>query len=90
MQMTNKEVVLVLKHANLKKADGTPEELLLSRGLVFGAYRSQAHKCTHVIASGGAMVAVMETPEEIWQLLKQGEEHGTTNGTKHDEHDTTA
>lgn len=48
-------------HANLK----TP--VYIDLALVFAAYYSEGSKSTHVVATGGAVLPISESPEQINQ-----------------------
>lgn len=48
-----------LTHAN------TSQKVIVPAALVFAFYHSEGHKCTLVLASGGAMLPVKETPDEV-------------------------
>lgn len=55
---------ITLTHANLK----VPVEI--SREQIFAYYMSPGHKSTFLLATGGAMLPVVETPEQIKSLLQ--------------------
>lgn len=52
-----------LTHANLK------QPLYVAKGLIAGFYYSEGHKCTHVVASGGAVFPALETVDAIQKIL---------------------
>lgn len=61
--------LIKLTHANLLKP------VYVSPVLIFAFYHSEANKCTHVLASGGAIFPALESEEEIQTLLnKKGKE----------------
>jgi hypothetical protein len=41
--------------------------------LFFCAYYSTGHKCTHVMATGGAIVPVSESPDEVMKLVENAQ-----------------
>jgi len=48
--------------------------------LIFSFYYAEGMKCTHIVATGGGMVPVKESPEELKQILtKTGEKQNDTN-----------
>lgn len=57
-------------HANFK----TP--IYVSRELIFSYYYSQGHKSTVLLASGGAMIPVQESPEEIIKKIGGEQSNG--------------
>lgn len=64
-----------LTHANTKV------QIEIALPLIFAAYYSEASKCTHVLATGGAIVPVLESPDFVKQHIKRyyadgGENHG--------------
>lgn len=61
-------VVVSLHHANHKGADGKHREILVSRALAWATYFSDADRCTHVVATGGSIIPVTETPEQVAAL----------------------
>lgn len=66
--------LITVTHANLN----TSVELAVQ--LIAGFYTSPGHKCTHIVASGGAIFPAKETVEEIRQLLNGAE--NVPNGAK--------
>jgi hypothetical protein len=60
-----------LTHANNK------QPIYVSRELIFSYYFSQGHKSTVLLASGGAMLPVLESPETIKQLIGGNTNDGT-------------
>lgn len=73
--------LITVTHANLNT------QIDLAAQLIAGFYHSPGHKCTHIVASGGAIFPARETVEEIRQLLNGAENahHGAkeaqTNGS---------
>lgn len=70
-----------LTHANLKQA------MYVTKQLIAGFYSSPAHKCTHVVMSGGAVFPALETEEDLKRLVYGGDisdkavaESGPTGG----------
>lgn len=60
--------LITLTHANLgSKID-------VAHNLIFCWYHSPANKCTHVVASGGAVFPAKETDEQIKALYNQGQD----------------
>lgn len=57
-------MVLKLTHANTKR------DIFVASPLVFACYYSDASKCTHVLASGGAIIPVTETPEIVMNQVE--------------------
>lgn len=55
--------LIKLTHANFKTT------LYLPVPLIAGFYYSEAHKATHVVASGGAVFPASESVDEIERLL---------------------
>ena len=55
--------LITLTHANLN------EKMDLAAHLVAGFYHSPNHKCTHIVASGGAVFPASESVEEVRRLL---------------------
>jgi hypothetical protein len=64
-----------LTHANLK------QPMYLAATLIAGFYESPGNRCTHVVASGGAVFPATETPDQIRQLLSS---EATSSDTKSD------
>ena len=58
-------IIARLHHANHKNADGTHREILISKPLVFATYYSDADKSTHVVSTAGAIIPVVESPEDV-------------------------
>jgi hypothetical protein len=52
-----------LTHANLGR------EIIVAREMVFAIYHSEAHKATHVLSSGGAIIPVSETVNQVRELV---------------------
>jgi hypothetical protein len=52
-------------HANTKV------EILVSLPLVFCAYYSEATKCTHLLANGGAIIPIVESPEIVMGFVEK-------------------
>jgi hypothetical protein len=44
-------------------------------------YISPNHACTHVVATGGAIVPVQESPEKIKSLIEKTQKENNTNDT---------
>ena len=65
---------LKLHHANLKMKDGKgePVELFLNRDLIFYWFYSESTKCTVVHSNGASLVPVMESVEELTNLMERG------------------
>ena len=61
---------ITLTHANLN------EKIEIAVALVAGFYHSPGHKCTHVVASGGAIFPALESVEEVKRLY-----NGAVTGT---------
>jgi len=60
------DMVVPLHHANIKGPQGAePQTIYVSKTLFFAAYYSEVNKCTHVLSSGGALIPVIETPEDV-------------------------
>ncbi len=55
-------------HAN------TGREIFITKVQVFSVYYSQAHKCTHILATAGAILPVAETVEEVTTKLQEVKE----------------
>lgn len=51
-------------HANTK------QEVHIALPLVFSSYYSEATKCTHVLATGGAIIPISESPELVMGFVK--------------------
>jgi hypothetical protein len=71
--------IVALTHANLP---GTP--VYADIDLIAMWYHSSAGGCTHVMTIGGALMPVKESPEQVSQMKKTGNEQqpkGETNGT---------
>jgi hypothetical protein len=60
--------LLRLTHANLK------ERIYVAHALIAGWYHSPGHKCTHIVASGGAVFPALESVEEVERLYNQGQD----------------
>lgn len=60
-------------HANLKST------LYLQRDLIAGYYYSPANRCTHVVASGGAVFPALESVDEVSRLLTGQANGAATN-----------
>ena len=58
-------IVARLHHANHQNADGSHREILISKPLVFATYYSDADKATHVVSTAGAIIPVVESPDEV-------------------------
>lgn len=58
--------LLKLTHAN------NGQTVYCPRALIFCWYHSPANKCTHVVATGGAIFPAKETEKEVEDLYKQG------------------
>lgn len=56
-------MTIQLTHANLLKP------VKVAKQLVFGVWYSDSHKATLVLASGGAMLPVTESVDEVNRLL---------------------
>ena len=56
--------LLTFTHANLNR----PVEVAAQ--LVFGFYYSDSHKCVFLVASGGAIIPVSESQEEVRAKLQ--------------------
>lgn len=61
MEMT----LLKLTHSN------NNQTIYIAKDLIAGWYHSPAHKCTHVVASGGAIFPAKETEEAVKALYNQ-------------------
>lgn len=44
--------------------------MYLAQELAFSFYWSEAHKATHIMGPGGAIMPVAEKPETVLELLK--------------------
>jgi hypothetical protein len=55
--------LLKLTHANTKQS------LYIVKTLVAGFYYSEGHKCTHVVATGGAVFPALESVDDVTRLL---------------------
>lgn len=55
----NQSLLVQLTHANYKTS------IYLTKQTMFSWYFSEAQKCTMVIATGGAMIPVLESPKEV-------------------------
>lgn len=64
----NTEFVISFKHANFKTDDGVHREILIAKPLIFATYFSDKDKATHIVSSGGAIIPVLEAPDEVAQL----------------------
>jgi len=58
-------IVARLHHANHQNEDGSPREIFISKPLVFATYYSDADKATHVVSTAGAIIPVIESPDEV-------------------------
>lgn len=56
--------LIKLTHANLK------QDIMVPVALIAGWYHSPGHKCTHVVASGGAVFPALESVEEVKRLYE--------------------
>ncbi len=54
---------IVLTHANLKKP------LNIVMGTIVAFYSSETDKCTHIFTTGGGVFPVVETIEQLNQLM---------------------
>lgn len=61
-----------LTHAN------TNREILVTRELVFSIYYSEAHRATHVLSSGGAIIPVSESVNVVRERV-YGQQQPKTN-----------
>lgn len=66
-----------LKHANLKDGE-TPRIVALATPLIFAIYYSDAHKCTHVLSAGGAIMPVLNTKNEVLILMEKANANYTS------------
>jgi hypothetical protein len=55
-----------LTHANFKRS------IYVAKELIAGFYHSEAHACTHVVASGGAVFPASESVDDVKRLLEGG------------------
>jgi hypothetical protein len=72
-------MIIRLRHANL------PDTIVeVETSTIFAKWFSKAHKATHVLATGGAIVPVLESVEEINRLMtgKTPAEGSSTNGNE--------
>ncbi len=60
--------LIKLIHAN------NGQTIYVPRHNIAGWYHSPAHKCTHVVASGGAVFPAKETEAEVESLYNQGQD----------------
>jgi hypothetical protein len=58
-------VIAKLTHANTKA------EVFVAVPLVFASYYSEATKCTHVLAAGGAIIPVSEDPKTVMEFVRK-------------------
>lgn len=77
------DLIAYFTHANLKDENQKPLMIGIAKQLLFSFYFSQHHQCTHLIANGGAIVPVLERPEQVAQVVfgkplenKEGENNG--------------
>lgn len=56
--------LLKLTHANLNQT------MFVPRALIAAWYHSPGHKCTHVVASGGAVFPALESVDEVKRLYE--------------------
>jgi hypothetical protein len=59
--------LIKLTHAN------NGQTIYVAKELIAGFYHSPAHKCTHVVASGGAVFPAKENGDQIQALINQVE-----------------
>lgn len=65
--------LLKLTHAN------NGQTIYVPKHQIAGWYHSPGHKCTHVVASGGAVFPAKEAVEDIEALYnKEGEKNGVS------------
>ena len=68
--MQNNQIELVdLYHANMRDEAGSPIGIKLVKNQIFSWFYSTASKATHVVSVAGAVVPVLNTPEELTKLL---------------------
>lgn len=68
-----------LTHANTKGV------MYLPKPQIAGFYFSDGHKCTHVVATGGAVFPAMESVEEIRRLIEtDSQESKPQEGATHE------
>jgi len=58
--------LLKFTHAN------TLREIYISKELLFGFYHSEADKCTHLLATGGAICPVKESLDNVRKVWHDG------------------
>jgi hypothetical protein len=59
--------LITLTHANLKT------KIVLVKELIAGFYWSEAHKATHIVATGGAVFPALESVDDVERLLNKEE-----------------
>lgn len=62
--MEGSQLFIEFQHANLN------QKVYLARALIFAYYYSETHKCTLVIATGGATVPVKESVDEVLKKVR--------------------
>jgi hypothetical protein len=62
--------LIKLTHANFKTT------MYIAKELIAGFYYSETHKCTHIVANGGAQFPALESLDEVKRLT------GSNEGTK--------
>lgn len=76
MNKLSEPTTIKVTHANLN----TPVEV--SVGLIYARYYSAGHKSTMLLSSGGALVPVSETLEQIAALIAGANDGAGTTTTK--------
>lgn len=60
-------MTIKLTHANTK------QEIYVATRLVFAYYYSESNRCTHVLAAGGAILPVKQSPDEIRTMMSSAD-----------------
>lgn len=58
------DLILKFTHANSQK------DIYVAKPLIFSCYYSDAHKATHIVANGGAIIPVLDSLDNVvkaWQ-----------------------
>jgi hypothetical protein len=64
MNSEDTKTFIELTHANTNK------KIVVSKPLIFAFYFSETHKCTLILATGGAMLPVKESEDEIKEKMR--------------------